>query len=185
MKPSCTIGFHSIILALIFLTACGSLGGPGEVTTAGGITLNFPRHWSLQEEPSCRIDASLREGEIVLALYPLQTPLEVAVNGLLDARGYFWNGKADHGQICGYAFRSLGRCCISSCQYGGDRASQKDYQAHTLYCCQYQFLFQHQDTVYIAELVAYIDAVDEGEAKGYFEGLLAPGFEVLETLSVD
>ena len=185
MKPFCTIRLQSVILALIFLTACSPLGGPGEVTSDGGITLNFPRHWSLQEKPSSRIDASLREGEIVLALYPLQTSLEVAVNDLLDAGGYFWSGKADHGQLSGYAFRSLRRCCISSSPHSGDKASRKDNQPRTLYCCQYQFLFQHQDTAYIAELAAHIDADEEGEAKGNFEELLAPGFEVLETLSVD
>jgi len=154
------------------------------VSTNEGISLDFPIDWDLSEDYSQRLDACFREGELVIALFPLAVTTEEANNYLLDEGGYFWNGKATYGQFEGRTFYFIGYCHED--RYSKERVEDGAQQEEKkLLCCRYLFIFQSENKAYQVEILARTDIDSLAEVQANFEEILAPGLEVLGTLAIE
>jgi len=181
-----------LLLPFWLFYGCSSGWNRPEATLDDAITIELSDRWQVQQGNESRIDACFKEGEVILAIYPLEGTLDETVDSLLDAGAYFLTGKSRHGDFSGECFCLVGDCLLSSSQSNGDKATSQDnaeqvqaeqVQVEQVQCCAiYLFLFQCDDTVYCAEIYAPGGVVSREETQAEFDKLIEPGYIVLNTM---
>lgn len=181
-----------LLLPLFIFCSCSSRWNTQEATLDGAIVIELSDHWQTQQGNESRIDASFDEGEVILAIYPVEGTLDEAVDNLMDAGAYFLTGKSSHGDFSGEYFCLVKGCSLSSAQPNGEETTSQDnaeqvqaeqVQAEQVQCCAvYLFLFQYEDRVYCGEIYAPGGVVNQEEAQAEFDKLLEPGYIVLDTM---